>query len=341
MAQKTKDLYEILRVNHDASTKDIKKSFRRLSKELHPDVNDEPDAAERFREVQEAYEILKDSESRKHYDTLLESEKNGGSAVHFSEVFSTFFGQKRTTFRPINGEDIKANVMFEVPEVLNESEKTIRINRHRLCGDCEGKGYQIISRKKCEVCEGKGHHFKDIATPFGKLKQAQTCDACKGTGYGDIKGCMTCERTGWIPDTKEFRFDLPRTTVNGRTLTFEGEGEPGRDGGRPGNLIVTLQHKEYDVFKIEHKHDVARKVPITLQESLQGGKVAVTFPNREEVEVDVPKGVQNGQRMSFPNCGLYMDEQGKRGFFYTEFEVRIPSNLSNEQVAKILEQLKE
>ena len=341
MAKETKDLYAILRVNHDASARDIKKSFRRLSKELHPDVNDEPEAPERFKEVQEAYEILKDTESRKHYDALLEAEKNGGNAVHFREVFSTFFGQKRTTFRPINGEDIKVNILFDVPEVLNESEKSVRINRHRLCGDCEGKGYQIMSRKSCEVCEGKGHHFKDIATPFGKLKQAQKCEACKGTGYGDIKSCMTCERTGWIPDTKEFRFDLPKTAIDGETLTFEGEGEPGRDGGKPGHLIVTLRHKEYDVFKIEHKYDVARKVPISLQESLSGGKIPVSFPNNEEIEVEVPKGVQNGQRMSFPNCGLYMNNKEERGFFYVEFEVRIPSGLSDVQIRRILEQLEE
>lgn len=335
------DFYKILGVDQTADAKEIKKAYRRLSKSLHPDVNNADDAQEKFDEVQKAYDVLSDKKLRQDYDDFKVKAENQRFEYNFEfqNVFDMFFRSKPTKLKPIVGESIETELSFQISDVLTETEKTIFIKKKKVCHDCKGNGYTRVNEDHCEHCEGKGFNATTNVTPFGSIQSTEGCDICNATGYKNINTCSTCEGTGLIPDDVKFTFRLLKNIVEGSVLVFEGKGGEGRQGGKSGNLSITFRHDHTDRFRIEYEYDVVSRVPIDLRLALEGGVIETLLPCGILTKVDIPKRTSNNARVCIADEGLHK-KKGGRGLFYVEFDVRIPSDLTDKQVTDILTVLK-
>lgn len=346
MAKKVKDFYRILGVEKDATDDQIKKAYRRLSKVLHPDINPAEDAQEQFNEVKEAYDVLIDKELRAKYEKFsAEAENASFNPTQFHDVFDMFFGKKRSHFKAENGGNIEVNVPFTVTELVRNETKIVRINRKRICTDCNGNGTITKNKGTCTVCHGAGNKKKFTSTPFGRIQAVEDCEACKGTGRSEAESCRTCEETGTLPDDVNFsiKLDLESGITDGVTMIYKDEGHPGKNGGKNGFLIATFVHDTYDRLKIEYEYDVVGKINIDLKEALVGGDIMVVFPDGSAQPVGIPSGTQSGHKISFAGEGLYDPKRKCRGLFTVDINVTTPSNLSAADInaiVKILESQK-
>jgi molecular chaperone DnaJ len=331
--------YKVLGVDQNASQDEIKKAYRRLAKALHPDVNKAPNAEEEFQVTHDAYTLLSDPETRAAYD---ENVKNGGRTQYqfaFQDVFDMFFSRPQTADQPINGENLKTTVEFTVFEALNGAEKQAYVPRKRLCPDCHGKRF-VATRETCSDCGGSGHKEKIVSTPLGRISSHDRCPTCNGYGKKKAVPCTTCEESGLVPDDAKVLISLPPGTHDGFVMRYLGKGQPGRDGGKDGDLLVTFVHQKSDRFKLENTFDVVTNYSVTLKDALVGGQAKIVFPQGPSQTVSIDRGVSNGDRIAFADLGLIDPKTGNSGIFYVEFSVNIP-HMSYEQASKIAQILNE
>jgi molecular chaperone DnaJ len=350
----TVDYYKVLDVSKDASDAEVKKAFYRKARELHPDVNKAPDAEERFKELNEAYDVLSDGTKRSQYDRFgkvsgaggaggyqyVDFEDLFGSGFGMGDIFSQFFGGAaygRANVRQ-EGRDMGIGLKLTLEEVASGVKKEIVYDRLAPCGTCGssgvGPGGQTVD---CESCHGTGRVVSIQRTFLGDMQTQALCPDCGGTGKTIDIPCPDCEGQGRLPDREHVTIDVPHGIRDGQQLRLSGYGEAGLHGAPAGNLIVTVRIEPHKVFKRDgdHLHINSR---ISITQAALGAKVEVDGILKEErILIEVPEGCQNGQVVRVRGKGLPRFRKEMRGDLYVHVEVVVPRNLTKRQ-KEILEE---
>jgi molecular chaperone DnaJ len=337
------DYYEVLGIERDADTAEIKKAYRRLAVRYHPDKNPGDKSAEdRFKEASEAYAVLSDPEKRQRYDRFGRAGLGAQPAGFDQEIFADFsdilgnlfgFGGGRPGVR--RGQDLRYDLTIEFEEAARGLETRIRVPRLERCEDCGGKGAQGKDGiETCRQCGGRGQ----IAFQQGFFAVARPCNLCRGTGKRIVKPCPTCRGEGRLRAERTLTVRIPAGVDEGSQLRMTGEGEAAEGGGRPGNLYVVLHVKKHAIFEREGRH-VLYTAPLSFSQAALGTKIRVPTLDGEE-EIEIPAGTQSGSVFRLHGKGIpSLDGEGT-GDQYVTAAVRIPKRLSAEQ-RELIEKLAE
>jgi molecular chaperone DnaJ len=345
MAQ-LRDLYEILGVGRDASDDDIKKAYRRLARENHPDVNPDPAAEERFKEVAAAYEILSDPQKRQRYDAY----GSTGGDVGFpfgdiSDLFEAFFGAgtfgtRRTTqrrSRTQHGEDVFASVELGFAEAVFGVRRDVPISRLDPCDRCDGSGAEPgTSPQRCSNCNGTGQVQDVRRSVFGTVMTAHPCVRCGGTGEEITSPCERCDGNGRLLAQTTVPVDIPAGVSDGMDLRIAGAGHSGKGGGPRGDLYLTLAVAEHDVFAREGT-DLHTVLEVPMVQAALGAQIEV--PTLEGTErVDVEPGTQSGETVRLKGHGVPNLGRRGRGDLFLHVQVVTPDGSSRAE-RRILQEL--
>mgnify|MGYP001157845237 FL=1 len=351
-----KDYYEILNVSRDASQDEIKSAYRKLAKKYHPDLNpNDKEAEQKFKEINEAYEVLSDPEKRKRYDMFGEAGANGqggysqdfgGFGDIFDDIFDIFTGgfgrtsQRSRDYGPVRGADLRYELTLEFEEAVFGVEKEIQIRRAESCGTCDGTGVKPGSSKEtCSKCNGTGEIRYAQRTPFGQFVRVATCDACGGSGEIIKEKCETCNGRGKVLKNRRIKVKIPAGVDTGSVISVRGEGEAGERGGPPGDLYVYINVKPHKIFKREG-NDLYLTVPISFTEACLGAEIEV--PTLEGIEkFSLPAGTQTGEVFKLKNMGVPNLRGVGRGDLYFEVQIQVPKKLTERQKQLLLELDKE
>ena len=347
MSTVPRDPYEVLGVPRDADEKQIKKAFRGLARELHPDVNaHDPDAESKFKEAAEAYEILSDAERRATYDRYgHEGLRSGGYAPNFdafgsiSDLFNAFFGGGGPRSGPAQGGDMAVAVEVDLIEAANGASVTVRYEAVDRCPRCSGNGAEpgtpIVT---CERCGGAGQLQGVTRTPFGQMVRTMVCDVCNGDGRVPEQPCGECRGRGLIAAARELDVDVPAGIADGQRIRLREKGHAGEMGGPPGDLYVMVSVREDERFVREGDNLLtALDVPAPL--AALGAQLEV--PTLEAtMMVEIPAGTQPGDLVTIRGEGMPSLGRGRRGDLRVLVNVLIPRRLTAEQ-RRLLEELSE
>ncbi len=339
-----RDYYEVLGVGREASEKEIKKAFRGLARELHPDVNShDPGAEEKFKEAAEAYEVLSDAERRRTYDAHgHEGLRPGGwhsRAEGFGSVedlFQAFFGGgggggdffgRRG---PAGGGDIAASVEIELEDVLNGVQREVAYDAVTLCEHCHGNGAEPGTPiHTCDRCGGTGQLRQMVRTAFGQMATAVACDRCAGEGKVAETPCEECEGRGRLAGRKKLAIEIPAGIEDGQRVRVRGGGHAGEPGGRPGDLFVEVRVGTDERFDRDGD-DLVTVIDAAATEAMLGGSRDIETLDGES-EVELPVGAQPGSHTVLRGLGLQRLGGGRRGDHRVYFNVIVPGSLSEEQ----------
>jgi molecular chaperone DnaJ len=341
MATTQRDYYEILGITRAAGDQEIKRAFRKLARELHPDVSDAPDAEQRFREVVEAYEVLSKRETRSLYDRFGHAGlRRGGFEPSFdfgslTDLFSAFFGDDlfgaaggRGGRR--RGADIAAQVEIELEEAARGTTKEIRIALTATCPVCGGDGGEPGSEwTTCPDCHGAGRLQQVSRTIFGEVVRAQTCPRCGGVGRLPERVCQNCGGDGRVVEDRTLPVEIPRGIHDGQQIRVSGEGHAGLGGGRSGDIYVLVRVKPDPRFSREG-NDLFSTVELTMTEAAAGK--TVTVPTIDgDVDLDLAPGTQPGELVVLRGRGMPVLQGFGRGDHRVLVNVLIPRRLTAEQ----------
>jgi molecular chaperone DnaJ len=339
------DHYSILGVSRDATPEEIKKAYRRLARELHPDANNsDPEAEERFKAVTHAYEVLSDPEKRRRYDTFGDERASGGFSDFsdfggIGDLFSTFFGgggqQRRAG--PQRGADVLAHVELTLEEAARGAEKDIELDNFVPCPDCNGVGAAPgTSPETCPDCNGTGELREVRRTVFGNVMTAVPCARCRATGQVITSPCRNCGGNGRVELTETLTVDVPSGVDDGSRLRISGRGQAGSRGGPRGDLYVNIGVARHPVFE-RLGDDLACEVVVPMTVAALGGSAAVpTLDGPEEIEIS--PGTQSGHTVRLRGKGMPRLGGRGRGELVASLRVDTPTKLTKEQ-AELLEQL--
>ena len=346
-----RDYYEVLGVSKDASTAEIKSAFRKKAKEFHPDLNkDNPNAAEKFKEAQEAYEVLSDEQKRKMYDQyghagVNQSASTGGfggfsggfdaSDFGFGDIFDSFFGggggfggfgqQQSSTAR--RGSDVLMRMNLTFEEAIFGVEKKFKIDVVEKCDECNGHGG--FDPQKCSTCHGSGTITTQRQTILGSFLSKTTCPDCKGEGKVYKTKCSECGGKGRVKKTKNITINIPAGINTGDRQRISGKGNPGSDGGDNGDLYLEYVVAEHDYF-VRDNDDIYLEVPITLTEGIIGCKktIPTIYGN---VKLSIPAGTNSGDKQRIRGKGVNNEYHRHKGDMYVIFKMYTPKKLTREQ----------
>jgi len=342
MAAAKRDYYQVLGVDRNASDGEIKKAFRKLARELHPDVNaHDPQAEEKFKEAAEAYEVLSDAERRRTYDRFghegLRSggfQPGGAGFGSFQDIFEAIFsgadpfgGFGRG---PAPGGDIGALVELDLEDVLTDQEREISFEAVGVCDHCRGNGAEPGTPiETCDRCDGTGQLRQVSQSIFGQVVRAMPCDVCGGDGRVPETPCEKCGGAGRVSEQRTWEVDIPAGIEDGQRVRIAGAGHAGEAGAPQGDLYVQVRIEPDDRFARQGTELITRaEVPVTI--ALVGGEVFV--PTLEgEVSVEVPAGTQHGETSVLKGRGLPPLRGGRRGDQHVVFELVVPTDLDEEQ----------
>lgn len=355
MAEK-RDYYEVLGVDKTASDDEIKKAYRKLAKQYHPDLNpDDPTAEAKFKEVGEAYEILSDKQKRAAYDQFghagVDPSYGGGNSGYtryqqyshgdfgdFSDIFGDLFNgfgfggstKTRNPNGPIRGNDTQVHIELTFMEAAKGCTKEIPIARLEKCGDCGGTGAKAgTSPEKCPECGGTGQVSVQQRSPFGVIQSVRVCSRCKGKGTVINDPCKSCGGMGRIRHNKKISVDIPAGINNGQTFVVSGEGDDGVNGGPKGDLNINVSVKKDPIFTRD-SFDIWVEVPITYTQAVLGDEIIVPTIDGK-VSYTVPEGTQPGTTFRLRNKGIpYVNSSG-RGDEYVRVNIEVPTNLNAKQ----------
>lgn len=346
MADK-RDYYEVLGVQRGASDDELKKAFRKEAKKYHPDLHPGDKAAEeKFKEINEAYEVLSNPEKRQRYDQFghagVDPNYGAGSGAYsggfgdFGDIFSDLFGGgfgfggggRRNG--PKRGNDVRqvVNVTFE--EAAFGCKKKINVTKMESCHTCSGTGAKPgTNPETCQHCHGTGQIQTQQRTILGYVTNVTTCPNCHGTGKIIKDPCKDCRGTGKVRTTKTIEIDIPAGIDDGQTMQLSGQGEPGDRGGMNGDLLITIRVRRHEMFE-RVDNDVYLNMPISFVQAALGA--TLTVPTLDgAVEYDIPEGTQSGTRFRLRGKGIpYIRGKG-RGDQYVTVTVEVPKNLSSKQ----------
>lgn len=343
-----KDYYEILGVDKNADDAVLKKAYRKLAMQYHPDRNpDNEEAEKKFKELNEAYEVLSDKEKRNMYDQFGHAGVNGNGQGGFSGGYSGFggfedifgdifdmfgggFSSGRRGNRPQKGSDIKVQLDLSFNEAAFGVDKDIEVSRHEECKKCNGTGAKPgTSKKTCHKCGGTGEVRYTQRTPLGSFVNVKTCDNCNGEGSIIDSPCEECNGRGKIRKKKKISVKIPAGVDSSSVITLRGEGEPGVKGGPPGDLYIVIRMLPHKIFKRDG-YDIICEIPITFVQAVLGDEIIVPTLDGK-VKYKIPEGTQGGTVFRLKGKGTHILNGNGRGDQYVKVIVDIPRKLNDEQ----------
>ncbi len=346
----TRDYYDVLGVTRDADDATIKKAFRRLARELHPDVNrHDPDAEEKFKEAAEAYEVLSDSDRRATYDRYgREGLRSAGNAPNFegfgsvSDIFEAFFGGSgafgdlfgmaggRAT-GAIQGGDVAVAAEIELAEAASGAKVEVSYEAVALCEHCHGNGAEPGTPiETCARCQGTGQLRAVSRTPFGQVMRTTACDVCGGDGKVAREPCKVCRGRGRKVERPKVKVDVPAGIADGQRIRIAGRGHAGERGGPPGDLYVLVRVREDPRF-VRDGDDLVTAVDVAAPQAALGTTVQVETVHGEQVDVDIPAGTQPHETLIVRGAGMPSLRGRHAGNLRVVVNVVIPRHLSKEQ----------
>ena len=346
-----RDYYEVLGVSKDASEAEIKSAFRKLAKKYHPDVSKEPDAAEKFKEAQEAYAVLSDESKRRQYDQYGHAafdQMNGGagfdfSGFDFSDIFGDLFGDGGFNFgfggrgsssRASKGRDRLVRVDLTFEEAVFGCKKTVNLDVNDSCPDCDGKGGH--GETTCSKCGGSGTVTTEQRTMFGTFMSRSTCPECNGRGKSYRERCNKCRGTGKVKVNKDLEVKIPAGVDTGNQLRMSGKGESGSNGGPNGDIYLEFNVKAHEIYERDG-NDIYLELPITIPEAVLGCKKDVPTIHGS-VRLTIKEGAETGDKYRLKGKGIEDVHSYRKGDMYVIIKVTTPKKLSRDQ-KKLFESL--
>lgn len=346
-----RDYYDVLGVQKNASDAEIKKAFRNLAKENHPDSNRGDEGAEtRFKEINEAYENLKDPQTRAAYDQFghagtqaggMGSGGFGGGGFsgsgfggNFSDIFEDLFGdfagrssQNSNQKRQSRGSDLRAEIKIDLKDAYFGATRELVINSLAICDDCDGTGAAPgSSRSTCQHCGGSG----SVRSTQGFFTVERTCSVCNGKGYIIENPCGSCSGSGRVRKKRKLSVNIPRGVDDGTRIRLGGEGEAGENGGPSGDLYVFISINDNEFFK-RSDADLLSEVPIDFVTAALGGQIEVPTPDGKKIRISIPEGCQNNRQFRLKGKGMPVLQTNRLGDLYVEIRVEVPTKLNEKQ----------
>lgn len=344
------EYYDRLGVSKDASQDEIKRAYRKMSKKYHPDINKEPGAEEKYKEVQEAYETLSDDQKRAAYDQYGPDGANGfggqggfggfdGGAGFggFEDIFSSFFGggAARNPNAPRQGDDLQYRVNLSFEEAVFGAEKEVHYNREATCKTCSGSGAKPgTSPVTCGRCHGQGVINVDTQTPLGVMRRQVTCDVCHGTGQEIKDPCQTCHGTGHEKQSHKVSVKIPAGVETGQQIRLAGQGESGFNGGPYGDLFVIINVNPSDKFTRDGS-TIYYTLNISFVQAALGDTVEVPTVHGN-VEMTIPAGTQTGKTFRLKGKGAPRLRGGSQGDQHVTVKIVTPTKLNDAQKEALL-----
>ncbi len=351
-----RDYYEVLGVSKSATDDELKKAYRKLAKQYHPDANpdNKEEAEKKFKEINEAYETLSDPQKRKMYDQFgpdgPQGFGGGGAGGYYStgfdgfsdfgdigDIFSSFFGggfggrSRKNNNGPVQGADIKSTIDITFEESFLGVEKEIIITRNETCTTCGGNGAKpgtVID--KCTVCNGTGQVRQIQNTILGQMQTSRTCGTCGGTGKIIKQPCDDCKGRGKIRKQAKIKIKIPAGIDDGQTIVLRGEGEAGSRGGAKGDLYILIRVKKHSIFT-RNGNDVLCTVPITFTQATLGANLEIPMVDGSKETYQIPEGTQTGTKFTIRGKGFKTVNASSQGNFVFTVQVQVPKHLSKEQ----------
>lgn len=354
-----RDFYDVLGLPRGAGEEEIKKAYRKIAFESHPDRNPGDKAAEqRFKEATEAYEVLRDPEKRGRYDQYGHAGVGGAAAgaqgydvsgFDLADALRAFmrdfggdlggigdlFGAGGGGRGPVRGDDLQVRLRLTLEEIASGVEKKIRVRHLRTCDTCDGRGGQ--GETTCSQCQGRGQVRRVQQSIFGQFVNVATCPQCGGAGHVVRERCRACGGEGRASETETIAVKVPAGVTSGNFIPLHGMGDAGPAGGPAGDLIVLIEEKPHEVF-VRHGNDLRLEVPVDFTTAALGGKVEVPTIEGGTAALEIPSGTQSGQVLRLRGRGL-PGLRGGRGDMLARVVVWVPGRLNAEE-RKLLEELR-
>lgn len=341
-----KDLYDILGVTKDASKDEIRKAYRKLSKKYHPDINDAPDAEDKFKEVAQAYETLSDESKRASYDQYGHASTDpnfnaggfgggGGYGGGFEDIFSDFFGfggqtANRNPNAPRKGEDLQYVMDLTFEEAIFGKSTTIRYNRKEVCTTCSGSGAKPgTSPETCSRCGGAGQINEERNTPFGRMMTQTTCPVCQGAGEVIRDKCETCHGDGFETKRHSVKVTVPAGVEDGNQIRLQGQGDAGQNGGPYGDIYIIFRVQPSKTFQ-RRGTEIYYELKLNIVQATLGDEVEVPTPHGK-VKLKIPAGTQPGAIFRLRGKGAPSLRTDSTGDQHVTVKVEIPKKISEEQ----------
>ena len=343
MSSEPRDFYDVLGVSRSASAEELKRAYRNLAKKFHPDVNKAADAADKFKEIQIAYDTLSDEGKRRQYDRFGAAGvagAGGGSgfgdaagAAPFGDIFDIFFPQQANAGRTstvARGDDLREDMELTLEEVATGIEKTVKYPRMEMCDTCHGEGAKPgTASETCPQCHGQGQIRFSQNTLLGTFHSSQTCTKCRGTGKIIPTPCPTCNGSGRTRKIRERTVKIPAGAESSLRLRIVGEGDAGERGGPAGDLYIVIYVRDHSTFE-RQGNDIYCEIPISFSRAALGGAIEVpVLGGREELKLS--EGTQPGQVYTMKGKGIPDLNGRSKGDQHVVIKVEVPSKLTNEQ----------
>jgi molecular chaperone DnaJ len=351
----SEDFYSLLGVSRDASEEEIKSAYRKKAAKNHPDVSDDENAEERFKKLQKAKEVLTDEEKRRMYDQLgheqfMQADKQGatdrggrrrqaggdpfggmgGGMGDIGDIFDQFFGGGGRRSGPSTGRDLRTTLTIDLEEAYEGVTKQVTVRRPETCEACDGSGHPPgTDVRTCPECNGQGQVSQVRQTPFGRMQQTQRCRRCGGEGELYDETCSECNGQGTVRRRATLSVDIPAGIRTGQTLRMEGEGAPGEQGGRNGDLLIEVEVTDHPDLERDGD-DLHRRQPVSFPQAVFGDTVEVETVSGT-VEFDLPAGTQSGETFRLRGKGMPRLRGRGTGDFYVHVQVVTPDDLNEEQ----------
>lgn len=349
-----RDYYEVLGVGRDADENAIKSAYRRLARQHHPDVNKSDDAEERFKEINEAYEVLSDADKRAAYDRYGHAATQGGFGAGpggagfggfpgFGDIFEEFFGgmggMRSAARGPARGADLRYDLEITFQEAVFGAEKEIEIPRQELCPVCQGSGAEPGTQPiRCPQCNGTGEVRRAQQTILGQFVSVSTCPRCNGEREIATTPCTNCRGQRRVQVTRKLAVNIPAGVDDGMRIRLAGEGEPGERGGPTGNLFVVLHVKPHPLFQ-RQENDILLELPVNIVQAALGAELEVPTLDGT-TKLTIPAGTQHGEVFRLRGKGVPILRSSRRGDQLVGVRVVVPEKLNDKQ-RKLLNELGE
>ena len=340
-----RDYYEVLGVGRGAQEGDLKRAFRKLAQQYHPDVNPDSEAESKFKEINEAYQVLNDPQKRAIYDRFghagLRGVGGSGNSDQgfgdlgsiFEEFFGGFGGMGRANRRsPRRGADLRVEISLSFEDAAFGTEREIEVPRLEACDRCNGSGAEPgTTPERCPTCGGSGEVQRRQQSPlFGTIVTATTCPNCNGEGEVIASACSQCSGRKRTRVTRKIKINIPAGVDHGTRIRLAGEGEAGSLGGPRGNLYVSIGVEEHPVFTRE-EFDLHMEMPISIAQATLGASVVIPTLEGETFELDIPAGTQTGKSFRKAGMGIPRLQRSGRGDLIVNVRVLTPTILTEEQ----------